>query len=78
MAYEPDLAKAIVGSPGEQVGMLDTAKDRLLKAHPELQESISKIADLDKTYEPIYAERMTLEANATAKEGAGQGAAMTV
>ena len=67
--YEPDLAKAMVGSPGEQVSMLDTAKDRLLKAHPELQESISKIADLDKTYEPIYAERMTLEAKATAKEG---------
>ena len=67
--YEPDLAKTIVGSPGEQVGMLNTAKDRLLKAHPELQESISKIAELDKTYEPIYAERMTLEAKATAKEG---------
>ena len=67
--YEPDLAKTIVGSPGEQVGMLNTAKDRLLKAHPELQESISKIAELDKTYEPIYAERMTLEAKVTAKEG---------
>jgi hypothetical protein len=67
--YEPDLAKAMVGSPGEQVSMLGTAKDRLLKAHPELQESISKIADLDKTYEPIYAERMTLEAKTTVKKG---------
>jgi hypothetical protein len=67
--YEPDLAKAMVGSPGEQVSMLDTAKDRLLKAHPELQESINKIADLDKTYEPIYAERMTLEAKATVMKG---------
>ena len=67
--YEPDLAKAMVGSPGEQVSMLDTAKDRLLKAHPELQESIRKIADLDKTYEPIYAERMTLEAKAAVKKG---------
>jgi hypothetical protein len=67
--YEPDLAKAMVGSPGEQVSMLGTAKDRLLKAHPELQESIGKIADLDKTYEPIYAERMTLEAKATVKKG---------
>jgi hypothetical protein len=67
--YEPDLAKAMVGSPGEQVSMLGTAKDRLLKAHPELQESIGKIADLDKTYEPIYAERMTLEAKATVKRG---------
>jgi len=66
--YEPDLAKAMVGSPGEQVSMLDTAKDRLLKAHPELQESIRKIADLDKTYEPIYAERMTLEAKAAVKK----------
>jgi hypothetical protein len=67
--YEPDLAKAMVGSPGEQVSMLGTAKDRLLKAHPELQESIGKIADLDKAYEPIYAERMTLEAKATVKKG---------
>jgi hypothetical protein len=67
--YEPDLAKAMVGSPGEQVSILGTAKDRLLKAHPELQESISKIADLDKTYEPIYAERMTLEAKTTVKKG---------
>ena len=67
--YEPDLAKAMVGSPGEQVSMLGTAKDRLLKAHPELQESISKIADLDKTYEPIYAERMTLDAKTTVKKG---------
>ncbi len=67
--YEPDLAKAMVGSPGEQVSMLGTAKDRLLKAHPELQESISKIADLDKIYEPIYAERMTLEAKTTVKTG---------
>jgi hypothetical protein len=67
--YEPDLAKAMVGSPGEQVSMLGTAKDRLLKAHPELQESISKIADLDKTYEPIYAERMTLEAKTAVKKG---------
>jgi hypothetical protein len=67
--YEPDLAKAMVGSPGEQVSMLGTAKDRLLKAHPELQESIGKIADLDKTYEPIYAQRMTLEAKATVKKG---------
>jgi len=66
--YEPDLAKAMVGSPGEQVSMLDTAKDRLLKAHPELQEPIRKIADLDKTYEPIYAERMTLEAKAAVKK----------
>jgi hypothetical protein len=67
--YEPALAKAMVGSPGEQVSMLGTAKDRLLKAHPELQESIGKIANLDKTYEPIYAERMTLEAKATVKKG---------
>jgi hypothetical protein len=64
--YDPDLANAMVGSPAEQVSMLDLAKDRLLKDHANLQD-IRKITDLDKTYEPIYADRMALEANVTAK-----------
>jgi hypothetical protein len=67
-AYDPDLAIAMVGSPAEQVSMLDLAKDRLLKDHSNLQDSIKKITDLDKTYEPIYAERMMLEAKFTAKK----------
>ena len=39
-AYDPGLADAMVGSPAEQVSMLDLAKDRLLKDHSNLQDSI--------------------------------------
>ena len=67
-AYDPGLADAMVGSPAEQVSMLDLAKDRLLQSHSNLQDSIHKIAELDSKYEPIYTERMKLEAKATAKK----------
>ena len=68
LTSDPELVKAMVGSPAEQISILDTAKDHLLQTHSNLQQTINKIAELDKTYEPIYAERMKLEATATAKK----------
>ena len=58
----------MVGSPAEQISLLDTAKGHLLQTHPDLQGTFDRIADLDKTYEPVYAQRMKLEAIATAKK----------
>ena len=69
LTSDPELAKAMVGSPAEQISLLDTAKGRLLQTHPDLQETINRIADLDKTYEPVYTERMS-----HGEEGRGQGA----
>jgi hypothetical protein len=68
LTSDPELAKAMVGSPAEQISLLETAKGRLLQTHSDLQETINRIADLDKTYEPVYTERMKLEAKATAKK----------
>jgi hypothetical protein len=68
LTSDPELAKAMVGSPAEQISLVDTAKGRLLQTNPDLQGTINRIADLDKTYEPIYAERMKLEAKARAKK----------
>ena len=69
LTSDPELAKAMVGSPAEQISQLDTAKGRLLQTHPDLQETINRIADLDKTYEPVYTERRS-----HGEEGRGQGA----
>ena len=68
LTSDPELAKAMVGSPAEQISLLVTAKSHLLQTHPDLQGTFDRIADLDKTYEPVYAQRMKLEAIATAKK----------
>jgi hypothetical protein len=67
-AFDENLAKAMAGqSPAEQIGRLNAAQESLKTAHPELIPLIGQINKLYETYEPIYAERMRVNADLKAK-----------